>query len=142
MALCGDDHGKVIARINRIEGQVRGLKKMVAEDRDCLQVLKQIAAASGAMRSLGGVILEDHLKGCVATAIQEQDNAADLITEVIDILKNSVSRFLEHDWTVCEIRSLSGTFTIEGFLHCFWCGCAGAAQLHYRLRQSSTKYAG
>jgi len=85
MALCGDDHGKVIARINRIEGQVRGLKKMVAEDRDCLQVLKQIAAASGAMRSLGGVILEDHLKGCVATAIQEQDNAANLITEVIDI---------------------------------------------------------
>jgi len=85
MALCGEDHGKVIARINRIEGQVRGLKKMVAEDRDCLQVLKQIAAASGAMRSLGGVILEDHLKGCVATAIQEQDNAANLITEVIDI---------------------------------------------------------
>jgi len=85
MALCGDDHGKVIARINRIEGQVRGLKKMVAEDRDCLQVLKQIAAASGAMRSLGGVILEDHLKGCVATAIQERDNAAELITEVIDI---------------------------------------------------------
>jgi len=85
MALCGDDHGKVIARINRIEGQVRGLKKMVAEDRDCLQVLKQIAAASGAMRSLGGVILEDHLKGCVATAIQEQDNAAELITEVVDI---------------------------------------------------------
>ncbi|CAD7846833.1 MAG: hypothetical protein [Olavius algarvensis Delta 4 endosymbiont] len=85
MALCGDDHGKVIARINRIEGQVRGLKKMVAEDRDCLQVLKQIAAASGAMRSLGGVILEDHLKGCVATAIQEQDHAAELITEVIDI---------------------------------------------------------
>ena len=68
MALCGDDHDKVIARINRIEGQVRGLKKMVAEDRDCLQVLKQIAAASGAMRSLGGVILEDHLEGCVATA--------------------------------------------------------------------------
>ena len=85
MALCGDDHGKVIARINRIEGQVRGLKKMVAEDRDCLQVLKQIAAASGAMRSLGGVILEEHLKGCVATAIQERENAAELITEVIDI---------------------------------------------------------
>ena len=85
MALCGEDHAKLIARINRIEGQVRGLKKMVAEDRDCLQVLKQIAAASGAMRSLGGVILEDHLKGCVATAIQEQDDSAELIGEVIDI---------------------------------------------------------
>lgn len=85
MPLCGDDHPKLVARINRIEGQVRGLKKMVEDDRACLQVLKQIAAASGALRSLGSVILEDHLKGCVATAIQNQDNESELITEVIEI---------------------------------------------------------
>ena len=85
MALCGDDHPKVIARINRIEGQVRGLKRMVEEDRDCMQVLKQIAAAGGALRSLGSVILEDHLKGCVTTALQAQDQESDLITEVVDI---------------------------------------------------------
>ena len=85
MALCGEDHPKLVARINRIEGQIRGLKKMVEDDRDCLQVLKQIAAASGALRSLGGVILEDHLKGCVATAIQNQDNESELISEVVDI---------------------------------------------------------
>ena len=85
MALCGDDHPKLIARINRIEGQVRGLKKMVEEDRDCLQVIKQIAAASGALRSLGSVILEDHLKGCVATAIQTQGNESKLISEVVEI---------------------------------------------------------
>lgn len=91
MALCGDDHDKVIARINRIEGQVRGLKKMVEEDRDCLQVLKQIAAAGGALRSLGALILEDHLKGCVATAIQNQGNESQLITEVVEIF-NKFSR--------------------------------------------------
>ena len=85
MPLCGDNHPKLIARINRIEGQVRGLKKMVAEDRDCLQVLKQVAAAGGALRSLGSVILEDHLKGCVATAIQNQEHQSQLITEVIEI---------------------------------------------------------
>jgi DNA-binding FrmR family transcriptional regulator len=85
MALCGDDHPKVIARINRIEGQIRGLKKMVEQDRDCLQVLKQIAAAGGALRSLGAVILEDHLKGCVATAIQQRDNESELIAEVVEI---------------------------------------------------------
>ena len=85
MALCGEDHPKLIARINRIEGQVRGLKKMVEEDRDCLQVLKQIAAASGALRSLGAVILENHLKGYVATAIQTQDNESELISEVVEI---------------------------------------------------------
>ncbi|MDJ0667532.1 MAG: metal-sensitive transcriptional regulator [Desulfobacterales bacterium] len=85
MALCGDDHPKVIARINRIEGQIKGLKKMVSEDRDCLQVLKQIAAANGALRSLGAVILEDHLKGCVATAIQAHENESELIAQVVDI---------------------------------------------------------
>lgn len=85
MAMCGDDHLKLIARINRIEGQVRGLKKMVEEDRECLHVLKQIAAASGALRSLGSLILEDHLKGCVSTAIQTRDNESKLISEVIEI---------------------------------------------------------
>jgi DNA-binding FrmR family transcriptional regulator len=85
MALCGDDHPKLIARINRIEGQVRGLKKMVEENRDCLQVLKQIASARGALRSLGAVVLEDHLKGCVATAIEANENEAETISEVIEI---------------------------------------------------------
>ena len=85
MALCGEDHPKVVARINRIEGQVRGLKKMVEEDRDCMQVLKQIAAASGALRSLGAVILEDHLKGCVATAMQSAEDGSERITEVVEI---------------------------------------------------------
>jgi DNA-binding FrmR family transcriptional regulator len=87
MALCGDDHGKLIARINRIEGQVRGLKKMVEEDRDCMQVLKQIAAANGAMRSLGAMILEDHLKGCVTTAIHNHDHESEMIGEVMEIFK-------------------------------------------------------
>ena len=65
MALCGgaEEHKKLIARINRIEGQVRGIKKMIEEDRDCMNVLKQIAAASGALRSLGMVLMEEHLKG-------------------------------------------------------------------------------
>jgi len=85
MALCGDDHSKVISRINRIEGQVRGLKRMVEDDRDCLHVLKQIAAASGALRSLGAVILEEHLRGCVSTAIQNQDNESQMIGQVIEI---------------------------------------------------------
>jgi CsoR family transcriptional regulator, copper-sensing transcriptional repressor len=85
MALCGDDHSKLIARINRIEGQVRGLRKMIADGRDCQQVLKQIAATSGALRSLGAVILKDHLKGCVATAILTHDKDAQIIHEVIEI---------------------------------------------------------
>ncbi len=49
MALCGSDHKALLDRINRIEGQVRGLRRMVEEDRDCLDTLKQGAATSGAI---------------------------------------------------------------------------------------------
>ena len=85
MALCGHDKSKYINRLSRIEGQIRGLRKMVEEDRDCMDVLKQIAATSGAMRSLGIVILEEHLKGCVAGAIQDKQDDGDLIHQVMEI---------------------------------------------------------
>ena len=85
MALCGHDKSKYIKRLNRIEGQVRGLRTMVEEDRDCMDVLKQIAATSGAMRSLGIVILEEHLKGCVTGAIQDKSEDEDLIHQVMEI---------------------------------------------------------
>ncbi|AFM22962.1 metal-sensitive transcriptional regulator [Desulfomonile tiedjei] len=85
MALCGDDHKKLADRINRVEGQIRGLKKMVQEDRDCFEVLKQVAAASGALRSIGMMILEDHLKGCVSDAIRNRTNEDELIRQAIDI---------------------------------------------------------
>ncbi|PID73147.1 MAG: CsoR family transcriptional regulator [Desulfobacterales bacterium] len=90
MSLCGDDHAKLIARINRIHGQVAGLKKMVEEDRDCMEVLKQIAAASGALRSLGAVLLEEHLKGCVTQAIREQDHESEVIEQVMDIFNKFI----------------------------------------------------
>lgn len=91
MALCGNDHKKLLDRINRIEGQVRGLRRMVEEDRDCFDVLKQIAATSGAVRSLGMVILENHLKGCVSEAIRDKGSDEDLIRQIVDIF-NKFSR--------------------------------------------------
>ena len=85
MALCGGDHKKLLSRINRMEGQIRGLRKMVEDDRDCFDVLKQIAALSGASRSLGMVMLEDHLKGCVSQAILGKGGDDELIEQVIGV---------------------------------------------------------
>ena len=91
MALCGEDHKALLSRINRIEGQVRGIRRMVEDDRDCLDTLKQIAVASGAIHSLGMVILEDHLKGCVSDAVRKDGDKDDLIHQVIEIF-NKFSR--------------------------------------------------
>ena len=85
MPLCGEDHKNLLNRINRIEGQVRGLRRMVEENRDCFAVMKQIAAAAGAMKSLGSMILEDHLRGCVTEAIRSDRQSEELIDEVVEI---------------------------------------------------------
>jgi CsoR family transcriptional regulator, copper-sensing transcriptional repressor len=65
----------LIKRLHRIEGQVRGIEKMLAEDRYCIDILTQIGAVSTALDSLGFRILDDHVKHCVAGALASGDEA-------------------------------------------------------------------
>jgi DNA-binding FrmR family transcriptional regulator len=64
---------KVLARLRRIEGQVRGIEKMVEEERYCIDVLTQVAAAKAALESVSVALLEDHMQHCVADAIKTGD---------------------------------------------------------------------
>ena len=85
MALCGDDHAKLIARINRIEGQVRGLRWMVEESTGCVEILTQISAIHEALRGVGKVVVRHHIETCVTEGLQtdmkkqHQDEPLDLI---------------------------------------------------------------
>ena len=65
----GYDKDALIKRLHRIEGQVRGLERMVEEDRYCIDVLTQISAVSTALDSLALRILDDHVQHCVADAL-------------------------------------------------------------------------
>jgi DNA-binding FrmR family transcriptional regulator len=65
----------LIKRLHRIEGQVRGIEKMLAEDRYCIDILTQIGAVSTALDSLSFRILDDHVKHCVAGAFASGDEA-------------------------------------------------------------------
>jgi DNA-binding FrmR family transcriptional regulator len=64
---------KVLARLRRIEGQVRGITKMVEEERYCIDVLTQIAAAKAALESVSLALLNDHMQHCMADAIKTGD---------------------------------------------------------------------
>ena len=90
MSLCGKDHKRLVDRLNRIEGQVCGIRKMVENDRPCMDVLKQIAAVSGAVRSCGMLVLEDHLKGCVSDALRSNRENEALIDQVITIFNKFI----------------------------------------------------
>jgi DNA-binding FrmR family transcriptional regulator len=66
----------LIRRLHRIEGQVRGIERMVEEDRYCIDILTQIGAASTALERLGFEILDGHVNHCVTEAITSGDKKA------------------------------------------------------------------
>ena len=73
----GIDKADVVKRLRRVEGQVRGLQQMVDEERYCIDVLTQIAAATKALQSVAVGLLDTHLRHCVADAVTKGGPDAD-----------------------------------------------------------------
>ena len=82
---------KLVKRLHRIEGQVRGIERMVEEDRYCIDILTQIGAVTTALESLGFQILQDHVGHCVTGALASGD--ADVAREKSRELLAAVQRF-------------------------------------------------
>ncbi|MGN1164658.1 MAG: metal-sensing transcriptional repressor [Candidatus Ornithospirochaeta sp.] len=83
-----EEKKKLITRLNRIEGQIRGIRKMVEEDSYCMDVLVQASAASSAFSSFERELLSSHISGCVQRGIREGDES--VVPELISILEKLV----------------------------------------------------
>ena len=81
----------VIKRLSRIEGQVRGLARMVDEDRYCIDIVTQISAARAALRRAEEEILRDHVSHCVEHAIASgnKEDQRQKISEIMEVLSRS-----------------------------------------------------
>ncbi|UUZ87174.1 metal-sensitive transcriptional regulator [Paenibacillus sp. P26] len=79
----------LISRLNRIEGQVRGLKGLIEKDTYCDDVLNQIASVQSALNGVGKLLLEHHMKSCVIERIQEGD------TEVLTELMTTMNKLIK-----------------------------------------------
>src|SRR5262245_63478811 len=77
------DRDDYLRRLRRIEGQVRGLQRMVDEDQYCIDILTQIASVTSALQSVGLGLLDQHLKHCVRHAVAEDDEADDKLAEAM-----------------------------------------------------------
>jgi DNA-binding FrmR family transcriptional regulator len=75
----------IVARLNRAEGQIRGIRNMVEEGRSCVDILRQIAAVDGALRSTARVIIERHLDKCFAKANLTETETQRVSRELADI---------------------------------------------------------
>jgi CsoR family transcriptional regulator, copper-sensing transcriptional repressor len=80
------DKQQMLNRLKRIEGQVRGIHKMVEEDRYCVDVMHQVSAVNSALNKVSLALLADHTHHCVARAVKE-DNGAEAIDEVLDVME-------------------------------------------------------
>ncbi|HEX6600532.1 MAG TPA: metal-sensitive transcriptional regulator [Gemmatimonadaceae bacterium] len=76
-----------LKRLRRIEGQVRGLQKMVEEDRYCADILTQISSVNEALRSVGRELMRNHLKHCAAAAIRSSEEEAEaMYDELVEMM--------------------------------------------------------
>lgn len=78
----------LITRLNRVEGQIRGIKGMIEKDTYCDDVITQIAATQAALNSVAKILLEGHMKSCVIERIQDGDD------EVVDELLTTIQKLM------------------------------------------------
>ena len=79
----------LLKRLNRIEGQVRGIAKMIESDRYCVDILTQVSAIKSALDAVGMQLLEDHTKGCVQNALKSGHGEQE-ISELMEIVRKLV----------------------------------------------------
>jgi CsoR family transcriptional regulator, copper-sensing transcriptional repressor len=79
----------ILKRLRRVEGQVKGIQKMVEKDKNCGDILIQVAAVRAAINKVGGMILENHTKSCISTIVSSEDKEKE-----IDILNSTIQSFM------------------------------------------------
>lgn len=84
-----EDKKKVINRMSRAIGHMEGIKRMIEEDRDCSEILIQIAAVRSAINNIGKIILKDHINHCVVDAVESQNQ------KVLDDLNEAINKFVK-----------------------------------------------
>jgi DNA-binding FrmR family transcriptional regulator len=87
VAVDSDIKDRNLKRLRRIEGQVRGIQRMVESDRYCADIMMQISSVQEALRGVGRELMRNHLKHCASTAIRSSDDEATVMyDELIDLM--------------------------------------------------------
>jgi DNA-binding FrmR family transcriptional regulator len=85
------DRAQLLRRLSRIEGQVRGIARMIERDEYCVDILQQTAALRAAVDSVSLLVMEEHVAGCLRTAVETGDAQA-YTEEVMDVVRRTLGR--------------------------------------------------
>jgi len=85
------DKPALLTRMRKIEGQAKGIQRMIEEDRYCIDIVQQLTALSAAIDEVSLLILESHIEGCVANAIREEHGEGH-IKELMETIRKAIKR--------------------------------------------------
>ena len=85
------DRAQLLRRLSRLEGQVRGIARMIEREEYCVDILQQTAALRAAIDAVSIMVLEDHVQGCIRTAA-ERGEADQYVDEVLDVVRRTLGR--------------------------------------------------
>lgn len=77
---------KILSRLKRIEGQIRGIQGMIIEERPCSDIMVQMAAAKSALNQASKLILENHINSWFDSSVSSDDISQEMVTEVMDLI--------------------------------------------------------
>ncbi len=87
----GKNRSTLLTRMKKIEGQAKGIQRMIEENRYCIDIVQQLTALSAAVDEVSLLILQDHIEGCVADAIREQ-HGEHHIKELMATIRKAMKR--------------------------------------------------
>ena len=89
--LYSKEKDRLLVRLRRIEGQAKGIQRMIQDDRYCVDIVQQLSALSAAADKVALMVLQNHIEGCVADAIRQQQGEA-YIKELMAVLRKAMRR--------------------------------------------------
>ncbi len=82
-----EDKQDVVNRLKRMEGQLRGIRKMVENGEYCVDVLNQLSSIMAATQKVATIIMKDHIKGCVRDALTRNENSEEKVDELVSVVE-------------------------------------------------------
>jgi DNA-binding FrmR family transcriptional regulator len=88
----GPDKKEILIRLRRMEGQLKGIQKMIEDDKYCVDVLNQLSSIIAATQKVANMIMKDHIQGCVRDALTHDDRSQEHINELISVVEKFTKR--------------------------------------------------
>jgi DNA-binding FrmR family transcriptional regulator len=86
------DKREILVRLRKLEGQLKGIQRMIEEEKYCVDILNQLSAVVAATQSVASIILKDHIQGCIRDALIHDENSDEHVNELLTVIERFTSK--------------------------------------------------